>query len=185
MHLPGIYHGLLFGKPGSDTQIYDSSTYVKNYTYLGTVAETDGRGLGADEQKNKFSVGETIEIMKPDGRNVEVTVKGIFREDGEGRKALPIRSRCFVIDLDGRQSRMISKKKRRLRGRERGHGISILVFWRILPDILRGDRLLFGAVTSLHRSGWCCPPVFLSLRRWYTFTTGSGTGSRCAWRFRR
>ena len=27
------------------------------------------------EQRNKFSVGETIEIMKPNGDNVEVQVK--------------------------------------------------------------------------------------------------------------
>lgn len=93
--------GFYFGKPGSDTQIYDSSTYVKNYTYLGTVEETDGRGLGRIEQKNKFSVGETIEIMKPDGRNVEVTVKGIFREDGESQESAPHPQQVLFIDLDG------------------------------------------------------------------------------------
>ena len=93
--------GFYFGKPGSDTQIYDSSTYVKNYTYLGTVEETDGRGFGRIEQKNKFSVGETIEIMKPDGRNVEVTVKGIFREDGESQESAPHPQQVLFIDLDG------------------------------------------------------------------------------------
>ena len=93
--------GFYFGKPGSDTQIYDSSTYVKNYTYLGTVEEKDDRGFGRIEQKNKFSVGETIEIMKPDGRNVEVTVKGIFREDGESQESAPHPQQVLFIDLDG------------------------------------------------------------------------------------
>ncbi len=74
---------------------------MKNYTYLGTVEETDGRGLGRIEQKNKFSVGETIEIMKPDGRNVEVTVKGIFREDGESQESAPHPQQVLFIDLDG------------------------------------------------------------------------------------
>ena len=64
--------GFYFGKPdGAKCQIYDNSTYVKDYTYLGTVEEKDGRGFARIEQKNKFSVGETIEIMKPDGRNIE------------------------------------------------------------------------------------------------------------------
>ena len=45
-------------------QIYDSNTYVKNYIYLGTAEERDARGFAKIEQKNKFSVGETIEIMK-------------------------------------------------------------------------------------------------------------------------
>ena len=65
--------GFYFGKPTEESQIYDSNTYVKEYTYLGIVGEIcDGRCK--IEQRNKFSVGETIEIMKPDGENVEVTV---------------------------------------------------------------------------------------------------------------
>ncbi len=67
--------GFYFGKPDETTQIYDNNTYVKNYTYLGTVETTDGGGRCRIEQKNKFSVGEIIEIMKPDGRNIEALVK--------------------------------------------------------------------------------------------------------------
>ena len=55
-----------------------------------------------------------------------------------------------------------------------------MVFWRILPHILRGNRVLFRAVHLLFRVAVCCPPVFLSLRRWYTFTTGSGAGYSAA-----
>ena len=74
--------GFYFGKPTEESQIYDSNTYVKEYTYLGIVGEIcDGRCK--IEQRNKFSVGETIEIMKPDGENVEVTVKRIINEEGE------------------------------------------------------------------------------------------------------
>ena len=36
--------GFYFGKPGADAQIYDSNTYVKNYTYLGTVEESEAAG---------------------------------------------------------------------------------------------------------------------------------------------
>ena len=91
--------GFYFGKPGSDTQIYDSSTYVKNYTYLGTVEERDGRGLGRIEQKNKFSVGETIEIMKPDGTNVPVTVEAMYTEDGESVDSAPHPKQVLWIKL--------------------------------------------------------------------------------------
>ena len=35
------------------------------------------------EQRNKFSVGETIEIMKPDGRNIEAEVLRILNEEGK------------------------------------------------------------------------------------------------------
>ena len=93
--------GFYFGKPTEEMQIYNNSTYVKNYIYLGTVEEKDGRGFAKIEQKNKFSVGETIEIMKPDGRNIEVQVLGIFSEDGEPRESAPHPKEVLYVDLSG------------------------------------------------------------------------------------
>lgn len=93
--------GFYFGKPTSETQIYDSNTYVKNYIYLGTVEERDARGFAKIEQKNKFSVGETIEIMKPDGRNISTLVRGIYTEDGESQESAPHPKQVLYIDLDG------------------------------------------------------------------------------------
>ena len=69
--------GFFFGKPSEESQIYDNNTYIKEYTYLGIVGERNGEGLYQIEQRNKFSVGEQIEVMKPDGRNIPVTVKRI------------------------------------------------------------------------------------------------------------
>ena len=93
--------GFYFGKPTSETQIYDSNTYVKNYIYLGTVEERDARGFAKIEQKNKFSVGETIEIMKPDGRNISALVRGIYTEEGESQESAPHPKQILYIDLDG------------------------------------------------------------------------------------
>lgn len=72
--------GFFYGKPDETAQIYDNSTYVKEYTYLGTVSETDGGCCCRIEQRNKFSVGERIEIMRPDGRNTETVVQEIWGE---------------------------------------------------------------------------------------------------------
>ena len=91
--------GFYFGKPTTDSQIYDSNTYVKNYTYLGTVEEVREDGCCRIEQKNKFSVGEQIEIMKPDGRNVLVTVKGITDEDGNAMESAPHPKQILWVDL--------------------------------------------------------------------------------------
>lgn len=62
--------GFFFGKPTHETQIYDSNTYVKEYTYLGIINGQNSQGMYGLEQRNKFSVGETIEVMKPDGRDL-------------------------------------------------------------------------------------------------------------------
>lgn len=81
--------GFFYGKPDESAQIYDSNTYVKEYTYLGIAWETDREGRCRIEQRNKFSVGEKIEIMKPDGDNVEVTVEGIWDEEGNAQESAP------------------------------------------------------------------------------------------------
>ena len=91
--------GFYFGKPGSDAQIYDSNTYVKNYTYLGTVEESEGCRFRI-EQKNKFSVGETIEIMKPDGRNVQALVKSICDAEGNSQESAPHPKQILWVELD-------------------------------------------------------------------------------------
>lgn len=96
--------GFYFGKPGSDAQIYDNNTYVKNYTYLGTVEEISRDGLVKIEQKNKFSVGEEIEVMKPDGSNVPVIVKGIFGEDGTSQESAPHPKQILYVELEAKAS---------------------------------------------------------------------------------
>ena len=91
--------GFFYGKPSDEAQIYDSNTYLKDYTYLGYAEEIDGRGFARITQRNKFSVGEEIEIMKPDGRNVSVTVRGIYDEEGAPQQSAPHPQQTLYIDL--------------------------------------------------------------------------------------
>lgn len=91
--------GFYFHKPDAMTQIYDSNTYVKNYTYLGTVEAVREDGLVRIEQKNKFSVGETVEIMKPDGRNLEKEVAAICDEEGNPVESAPHPKQVLYVDL--------------------------------------------------------------------------------------
>ncbi len=93
--------GFFFGKPDETAQIYDSNTYVKNYAYIGTVEETDGNGLAVFTQKNKFSEGDTVEIMKPDGRNIEAKVDGIYNEEGVRVPCAPHSKERLYTDLGG------------------------------------------------------------------------------------
>lgn len=90
--------GFFFGKPNEEAQIYDSNTYVKEYTYLGIIGE-EKDGAYRIEQRNKFSVGEKIEVMKPNGENVEVTVKRILTEDGVEQESAPHPKQVLYVDL--------------------------------------------------------------------------------------
>ena len=91
--------GFFFGKPDKDTQIYDSNTYEHEYTYLGIVGDFNGDGLYSVEQRNKFSVGETIAVMKPDGTNIECSVIEIKDDEGNSMECAPHPKQKLWINL--------------------------------------------------------------------------------------
>lgn len=115
--------GFYFGKPDENTQIYDNNTYVNEYIYLGIVEETAEnavmehieaqrrqsavcvqetpavRTLARIEQRNKFSVGETIEIMKPDGSNLSAEVLAMYNGELEPVESCPHSRQVIWLEL--------------------------------------------------------------------------------------
>lgn len=111
--------GFYFGKPDENTQIYDNNTYVNEYIYLGITEEVSriaelkseadaaesgksrmgGRTLVRIEQRNKFSVGETIEIMKPDGTNQLTEVLAMYNSDLESVESCPHSKQLIWLEL--------------------------------------------------------------------------------------
>ena len=90
--------GFFYGKPTHENQIYDSNTYINEYVYLGTVLEIkDGKAL--IQQKNKFCVGDEVELMKPDGRNVSVKVIDMETQDGEHVDSCPHSKQMIWLTL--------------------------------------------------------------------------------------
>jgi len=63
------------------------------------IGEKNAEGLYRIEQKNKFSVGEEIEVMKPNGENISVTVKRITDEEGKEMESCPHPKQIIYIDL--------------------------------------------------------------------------------------
>lgn len=105
--------GFFYGRADADAQIYDSNTYRKGYTYLGIVEEVKADGLLKIEQRNKFSVGEQIEIMRPDGTNEEVRVEGIWDEqEGTPQESAPHPQQRLLVKLSG-QARQYDLLRRR------------------------------------------------------------------------
>ena len=91
--------GFFYGKPSEESQIYDNNTYNIGYTYLGIAGPKNDEGYFEIEQRNKFSVGETIEIMKPNGDNIKVEVLGIKNEEGEDMESCPHPKQKLFIKL--------------------------------------------------------------------------------------
>ena len=65
----------------------------------GTVEEKDKEGRAKISQRNKFCVGDTIEIMKPDGRNIETTVLSLTTQEGESVESAPHPKQTLFIGM--------------------------------------------------------------------------------------
>lgn len=93
--------GFFFGKPTHETQIYDNNTYQKGAVYLGQVKEVTEDGYVVFFQKNKFRVGDMIEIMKKNGENQTVSVLQMLNEDGEETDSCPHPGEKICMRVDG------------------------------------------------------------------------------------
>ncbi len=98
--------GFYFGKPDENTQIYDSNTYVNEYVYLGIIdqvtereANGEAKMLARIEQRNKFCVGDVIEIMKPNGVNIRTVVKAMYNSGLEPVESCPHSKQEIWLEL--------------------------------------------------------------------------------------
>lgn len=92
--------GFFFGKPDETTQIYDCNVYERDYVYLGISGKPLEDGSFVIEQKNKFCVGDKIEIMKAEGRDIEANVISITDQDGVAMESCPHPKQIITIKLD-------------------------------------------------------------------------------------
>ncbi len=95
--------GFFFGKPDETAQIYDANTYIKEWVFLGMIngesLEKNGAVYYKLSQKNKFCVGDEVEIMKPSGENQTVKVLDMLNEEGERIESCPHPKQIFYVDL--------------------------------------------------------------------------------------
>ena len=90
--------GFFFGKPDENAQIYDKNEYEKDSVYLGIVEDVKDNVIELT-QKNKFKVGDTIEIMKKDGNDIPTEVLGIKDEKGNEMDSCPHPQQKIYVTL--------------------------------------------------------------------------------------
>ena len=78
--------GFFFGQPGQYTQ---SSRYIRDWQIVAKVVSCDGEGNARLTLNNKFSVGDTLELVGPDVRPQSLTVEALW--DGEGTPLTQVR----------------------------------------------------------------------------------------------
>lgn len=83
-------HGFYYNKPTDKDQNYLTSDYTRDYSFVGLARETDpGSGLTTVEQRNKFSVGDVIEIFGPYTPFYEETITEMYDEEGTPIESAP------------------------------------------------------------------------------------------------
>ncbi|MGN0294759.1 MAG: U32 family peptidase [Lachnospiraceae bacterium] len=104
--------GFFYGKPDAQAQIYDNNTYIQDYIYLGMSQSVREDGSFFLEQKNKFSVGETVELLKRDGQNQEAQVLSITDEEGHEQESAPhARQHLYVrLSISPEEGDILRKK---------------------------------------------------------------------------
>ncbi len=58
--------GFYFGKPDENSQVYTSSSYIRDYDLIGIVQSYDAEtGIATVSQRNRFFKGDEVEIIQP------------------------------------------------------------------------------------------------------------------------
>ncbi|HBN83361.1 MAG TPA: peptidase U32, partial [Clostridiales bacterium] len=99
-HRP-YYTGFFYGMDPKGGQIHSSSTYVKEYDFIGLVMgyDSDKKTLKI-EQRNKFSKGDEIEFHQPDGTLIHHEVKVMYNENMERVESAPHPQMTVYMPMD-------------------------------------------------------------------------------------
>ena len=93
--------GFYKGKPGGDEQIYESSSYIRDYDFVGLVRDYDaGTGIAEIEQRNRFAVGDELEVVAPRGPYFIQKVESMKNSDGESIEAAPHPQMTVYMPVD-------------------------------------------------------------------------------------
>nr|WP_298572511.1 U32 family peptidase [uncultured Mogibacterium sp.] len=95
-----FYHGFYYSKPDSSGQNYSSSDYTREYSFIGVVRGFEhDTGLTIVEQRNKFSVGEDIEVFGPRTEYTDEIVREMYDEDNNPIESAPHPQQIIKIKL--------------------------------------------------------------------------------------
>lgn len=82
--------GFYFRSPTNEDQNYLTSSYERDYTFIGIVKEYDEKtGIAKIEQRNKMSLGDQIEVFGPDMPFFRQEIKEICDDKGEPIESAP------------------------------------------------------------------------------------------------
>ncbi len=93
--------GFYFGKPGASEQVYTNNSYIRDYDFVGMVEEDydESTGCAVIMQRNKFEVGDELEIFPAKGESVKFTVTEMWDENGVPVQSAPHPKQILRVKL--------------------------------------------------------------------------------------
>ena len=97
--------GFYFDKTTGNDQIYNTSSYIREYDFVGLVLDyNEETGIATVEQRNRLIVGDEIEVLRPDGSYFIQTISQIINEEGESIRTAPHPQMIMQIPMDQKVS---------------------------------------------------------------------------------
>jgi putative protease len=82
--------GFYLGKPSGNEQIYHTSSYIREYDFVGIVKEYDRvTGIATIEQRNRMHTGDEIEVVRPEGDFFIQKISSMKNSDKEEIEVAP------------------------------------------------------------------------------------------------
>ncbi|MGB5822575.1 MAG: U32 family peptidase [Proteocatella sp.] len=96
----GFTNGFYLDKPESESQNYGTSSYIRNYDFMGLVLGYDNdKKMAQIDVRNRIFVGDTVEIIGPDCETIFTTVKAMYNEKMESMEVAPRPKEVIWIDF--------------------------------------------------------------------------------------
>lgn len=105
--------GFYFEKPGENEQLYDTASYIREYDFVGLVLDYDEQsGIATIEQRNRFFVGDEIEIFGPEKEYFIQKIEKIWNEDDEEIEVANRAKQIIKIKMDKPVSQLYILRKK-------------------------------------------------------------------------
>ena len=90
-----------YEKPDGNQQVYTNNSYIREYDFIGMIKQnSDECNCAIVEQRNKFSVGEVIEVMPAKGNSFSMKVETMWNEQGEKILSAPHPQQILKVQFD-------------------------------------------------------------------------------------
>lgn len=92
--------GFYLDKPNGDSQNYGTSSYIRNYDFMGLVIKYDSeRKMALVDVRNRIFTGDNVEIIGPDCDTIYTTVKSMFNVNMEMIDVAPRPKELVWVDF--------------------------------------------------------------------------------------